>query len=256
MFSFSKGPFLGSMSIFWVVLFLTSTSVVLLKCHVKSIVINLLSKKSFWLSKKWDRVALYRTEKNEIQTFPTFLFWMSWTVLFAFQGEDDFDVHGQWCLDQQLLGGSRTGRLPLYLKRVQGNVAEMLHHFQEIFLARDILKSTKETAQKGFTTPCWNDIVFFLKFPQLQWKSMRIIPNPKPNFFKRKGGEGGLHRLHPPPPILWFGINPGKKNWKKINVSTSRNIDTKQITSRCPTVSVVRNPKGFWLNIQVEDAGV
>lgn len=87
MFSFSKGPFLGSMSIFRVVLLLTSTSVVLLKCHVMSIVIILLSKKYGFTFQKMTQSCPLQHRKNEIQTFPTFLFWMSWTVFFSLSRE-------------------------------------------------------------------------------------------------------------------------------------------------------------------------
>lgn len=207
MFSFSKGPFLGSMSIFRVVLLLTSTSVVLLKCHVMSIVIILLSKKYGFTFQKMTQSCPLQHRKNEIQTFPTFLFWMSWTFFFRFPGR-----RWLWCSRTMMLGPAAFGGFSYR------EVTPLPQMHQEI------PKSTSHKPPRKVHDSLLELFIVFSWSFQLQWKSVRIIPNPKPKIKKRKGLQGGLHRCFPPP-ILWLGIKPFKKKPAKdqrLNITKHR----------------------------------
>lgn len=218
MFSFSKWPFLGSMSIFRVVLFLTSTSV----CHnftfqkIRFYFPKNDTELPFITQKKWNPNVSYISYLNELDRFFFSLSREKMTLMFT---DNDAWTSSFWVV---LVPGGYP-----FTSNAPGN-----SQVDQI-----------ATAPKGSQLLAGIFHGVFSWSSQLQWKSMRIIPNPKPKIKKGKGVRE-VFTVFTPPPILWLGINPFKKNCNKKRLNIT-NIDPKQIMSRCPTVSVDRNPKGF-----------
>lgn len=146
-----------------------------------------------------------------------------------------------WCSRTMMLGPAA------FSKVVRGNVAEM---FFKITVLRKNSPGNFQVDQTNCplgTTARMTSL--FSWSSQLQENRWESFPTPSRRF-KKERAEGGLHRFHPP--ILWFGINPFKKNRKKIKVSHHQHRP-KPIISDGP---VDRKSQGVLGENQVEDADV
>lgn len=190
------------------------------------------------LSKKWHRVALYNTEKMKSKRFLHFFSEWVGPFFFRFPGR-----RWLWCSRTMMLGPAAFGGFSYR------EVTPLPQMHQEI------PKSTSHKPPRKVHDSLLELFIVFSWSFQLQWKSVRIIPNPKPKIKKRKGLQGGLHRCFPPPNFVVgnkaFQEKTGKRSTSQHHETSTQNKSFRGVP-RCPLIGI---PRGL-VTIQVEDAGV
>ena len=204
------------------------------------------------LSKKWHRVALYNTKKwNPNFSYISYLNELDRFFVRVFLGR-----RWLWCSRTMMLGPAAFG----WFSYREVTPLPQMH--------QEIPKSTKlPLPRKVHDSLLEFFMVFFPEVPNFNENRWESFPTPSRRL-KRKGVRGGLHRLPPPPNFVVgnksFQRKTGKRSTshtfqEKLEQKTSQHHKHWPKTNHFAVSHGVRwseSPRGFFMNIQVEDAGV